>query len=419
MLNLNDKIHGFTVKRIAEVSDISATLYELYHEGCGARLIYLDREDENKSFAISFKTVPKDSTGVFHIIEHSVLCGSDKFPVKEPFVELLKGSLNTFLNAYTFPDKTVYPVASRNDKDFLNLMDVYLDAVFHPAMRDNEFIFMQEGHRLLPEGESLSVNGVVYNEMTGAYSSADELEATVMSALMFPDSPYGLDSGGAPEEIPSLTYEKFLEMHDRFYHPSNSIIFLDGSLDLDRSLSLIDSYLSEFEYRECNFEIPAQRAVLPPTKEIYYEINEDEDEKSKSRLSLGFMAYSYDEKKKGLAISVLLDTLLSSNESPIKKAIIDSGLCEEVDAFTSDAVMQNSVGISFKNIKDGCEDRLTALFFDTVRGICEGGIDRELLISSLNSIEFKTRECDYGTMPVGVIYALNMLESELYGGRYR
>ena len=417
MLKINDIISGFKVKRCAECPDVSGVLYELIHERCKTRLYYLEREDENKTFSISFKTVPTDSTGVFHIIEHSVLCGSKKFPVKEPFVELLKGSLNTFLNALTFPDKTMYPVASRNDKDFHNLVDVYLDAVFNPLMKENEKIFMQEGWRLeVSEDGKLSTNGVVLNEMRGAYSSADEIESGEMMALLYPDSPYGLDSGGNPENITDLTYENFAKMHDKFYHPSNAIVFLDGSVDLESVLSLVNSYIEKYEYRQCNFEIPSQPPVSPEKKYIEYEINEDENKTDKSRLSLGFMAYRYNQRERAVAVGILIDSLLESNESPIKKKIIESSLCEDMDVFTCDAIMENSIGVSFRNVKDGREDELSALFFDTVRGILSSGIDKELLSASLNSAEFRMREGDYGTMPKGIIYAMAILETALYGG---
>ena len=277
-MKINQMLHGFTVNKITEIEEISATLVQMTHR-CGARLNFLDREDENKTFSITFKTIPEDSTGVFHIIEHSVLCGSEKYPVKEPFVELLKGSLNTFLNAMTFPDKTMYPVSSRNDKDFLNLMSVYLDAVLHPAILKNPNIFRQEGwHYELDSSEgSLSRSGVVLNEMKGAFSSPDELASYHITNMLYKDTCYRHDSGGKPDVIPDLTYEKFLEAHKKYYHPSNSEIFLDGSVNLDASLALIDSFLSPYERVEMNIDIPDQPPLKSQRREIEYEIATFED----------------------------------------------------------------------------------------------------------------------------------------------
>ena len=256
-----DTLYGFTVKNIIEAEDISATIYEMEHNTCGAKLVYLEREDENKTFAIGFKTIPEDSTGVFHILEHSVLCGSKKYPVKEPFVELLKSSLQTFLNAMTYPDKTIYPVSTRNDKDFLNLADVYLDAVLNPAIISCENIFRQEGwhYELTDDGELLT-KGVVLNEMRGAYSSPDELMGEKLKSMLFPDTTYTHDSGGNPEHITDLTYEEFLSAHKRYYHPSNSVVFIDGSVKIDEILKLINSYFEKYCFRQfacCRSQISA------------------------------------------------------------------------------------------------------------------------------------------------------------------
>ncbi len=239
-------LHGFAVKRVRELPELAAKLWELEHEKSGAQLCWLDRADENKTFSIAFKTIPQDSTGVFHILEHSVLCGSDKYPVKEPFVNLLKTSVQTFLNAMTYPDKTVYPVSSRNDRDFLNLMDVYLDAVLHPAIYHKPEIFRQEGWRY-ELGETPIYQGVVFNEMKGAYSSPDTVMESTVNELLFPNTCYRYESGGDPSCIPDLTYEQFLANHKKFYHPSNARISLVGSVDMDAALSKIDSFLKEFD----------------------------------------------------------------------------------------------------------------------------------------------------------------------------
>ena len=410
--------HGFKKISSVAITDIEATLHKMEHEKSGARLLFLEREDENKTFSIAFKTIPEDSTGVFHIIEHSVLCGSEKYKAKEPFVELLKGSLNTFLNAMTFPDKTVYPVASRNDRDFLNLMSVYLDAVFHPAILENKNIFLQEGwhYELDSEDGELTRNGVVLNEMRGAFSSPDDLAYYNLSSMLYPDTCYRHDSGGNPKHITDLTYEEFLAAHKKYYHPSNAEIFLDGSVDLDAALAMIDSYLSEYEKMPVNFEIETQKPIKPVRREIKYEISPSESEKNKTRMALGYLLCRYDEQEKNVAASILMDTVCSSNESPLKKALIDSGLCEDVTIAPYDSIKQNALGIEFHNVKDGASDELYELFADTVKKIASEGIDKSMLEASLNSFEFKTREKDFGTMPKGVIYAMSVLEASLYGG---
>ena len=414
----NIRLHGFSEIGSVDIPDIDATLHKMEHVKSGASLLFLEREDENKTFSITFKTIPEDSTGVFHIIEHSVLCGSEKYRVKEPFVELLKGSLNTFLNAMTFPDKTMYPVASRNDRDFLNLISVYLDAVFHPAILENKNIFLQEGWHYELDGENgeLRRNGVVLNEMRGAFSSPDDLAYYHLSNMLYPDTCYRHDSGGNPDFIPELSYQNFISAHKKYYHPSNSEIFLDGSVDLDSVLSMIDSFLSEYDRVPADFEIKTQPPIKPQRREIEYEISASEAKENKTRMSIGYLLCSYDEQKKNVAASILLDALLSSNESPLKKALIDSGLCEDITISPYDSIKQNSLGIDFHNVRDGACDELFELFVSTVKEISGAGIDRALLEASLNSFEFKTRERDFGTMPKGVIYAMSVLESSLYGG---
>ena len=416
-MKINDKLYGFTVTKSYKVPELSATLFEMNYDKNGATLYFLDREDENKTFAISFKTIPEDDTGVFHIIEHSVLCGSKKYLVKEPFVELLKGSLQTFLNAMTYPDKTVYPVASRNDKDFQNLMNVYLDAVLHPAILENPNIFRQEGWHYELDGEgNLCRKGVVYNEMKGAYSSPDTLSAYNLMNMLYPDSCYRYESGGAPEAIPNLTYEQFIASHAKYYHPSNAQIFLDGSVNLDAALSLIDSYLSEYDALPIDFDIGEPASPGESFRKVEYEIAPTESEKNKGRVSLGYLSTRYDESAQNFAISVIFDAISSTNESVLKKKIIDSGLCEDFSIGNNDSMKRQFLQINFVNVKDGKEEELISLFNDTVREICDKGIDKELLEASLNTFEFKLRERDFGSMPKGIIFALSMLSSTLYGG---
>ncbi|MBR5241823.1 MAG: insulinase family protein, partial [Clostridia bacterium] len=399
-MKLNDVIYGFKVTRIREISEIEAALVEMEHEKTGAKLHLLEREDENKTFSITFKTTPEDSTGVFHIIEHSVLCGSDKYTVKEPFVELLKGSLNTFLNAMTFPDKTMYPVASRNDKDFLNLVSIYMDAVLHPAMLKNPNIFRQEGwhYELDEESGELSRSGVVLNEMRGAFSSPDELAAYHLKDMLSPDTCYKYESGGKPEFITDLTYESFINAHKKYYHPSNAIIFLDGSVCLDTVLPLISSYLNEYERAPIDFEIAEQTIVNAGVREVKYEIAPNEPSENKTRVELGYIFARFDEQEKIIAANVIFDAICSSNESPLKKAMIDSGLCEDVSILPYDSIKQSMLMLEFRNVKDGCTDELLSLFFNTVKDIAARGIDRKMLEASLNSHEFKTREKDFGTL---------------------
>ncbi len=414
-MNINDKIHGFKVIGETKIPDVSGTLYELCHEGCGATLYYLDRDDENKTFAIGFRTLPCDDTGVFHIIEHSVLCGSDKFPVKEPFVELLKGSQNTFLNAMTYEDRTVYPVSSRNPKDFLNLVNVYMDAVLHPTALTDEKIFRQEGwHYELDDEGNLIYNGVVFNEMKGAYSSADEISIATAKATLFPDTPYRYESGGAPSAIPNLTFKQFCDSHGKFYHPTNAVMFLDGKVDLDDTLSLLDSFLAEYTPIEKTEQIAPQSAVDGGLTTVHYEISENEDPAGKCRLSLNFVYGSPADGKLMLATTILSDALLGSNDAPLKKAILESGLAEDLDIFTNRTVQQ-SIQIEARGVREENLEALEELILNTIKKIAKEGIDKSALSAVLNAIEFKLRERDYGSFPKGVAFALSVFGATNYG----
>ena len=414
-MKANDKIYGFTVESERELPEVSGKMFMLSHKKSGAKLAFLSRPDKNKTFSIAFRTIPEDDTGVFHILEHSVLCGSDKYPVKEPFVELLKGSLNTFLNALTYPDRTVYPISSRNDKDFHNLVSVYLDAVFYPLAARNANIFRQEGwhYEYDEETDTLTRNGVVLSEMKGAYSSPDEIGSMALYRALFPDTLYKHDSGGAPEAIPTLTYEDFVNAHKRYYHPANSLIFLDGDINVDEILGLIDSYLSAFDKIDIEANIPNQSATDGGTVTIKYETAEADD--SKSRLLLGYVFSDFKNKIDYSAFSLLSSALAGTNESPIKKALLDTGLCEDV-SFGISASKQNVISVEIKNAKAENLDLLEKVFTDTVRKIASDGIDRELLCASLNLAEFKMRERDYGSFPKGVAFALSAYGSWLYGG---
>ena len=413
----NDKIHGFRVTRKIDAPEISAVGYEMVYEQNGAKLFWLDRADENKTFAIAFRTTPQDSTGVFHILEHSVLCGSDKFPSKDPFVELLKGSVKTFLNAFTFPDKTMYPVCSRNDKDFLNLMNVYLDAVLHPAALHQPEIFRQEGWHYEPDDEgNLTYKGVVLNEMRGAFSSPDEVGGTMLMKLLYPDSIYGLVSGGDPEVIPTLTYEQFVEAHKKFYHPSNSLIFLDGAVDLDAALGMIDSYLKDFAAQPMDLPIAWQKPLPHKEETISFEIAPNEDPKDKGRVILGTLAFGFEERETALACSVLLDVIAGSNEAPFKQRMLATGLCEDVALYPYSGIMQNAVVLEMHNVKDGRLREAEETAKKILADIAKEGIDKEQLTAAFNIFEFRTRERDFGSYPLGLIYGMNALESWLYGG---
>ena len=409
--------NGFSLIRTAEVKEIDATLYELSHDKTGAELIYLEREEENKTFAIAFNTPPVDSTGVFHIIEHSVLCGSEKYPLKDPFAELLKGSLNTFLNAVTYEDRTVYPVSSRCEKDFMNLVSVYLDAVFFPKLLENPSIFNQEGwhYEYDEESDTLSYNGVVYNEMKGAYSSPDDLGAMELSKALYPDTVYSNDSGGNPEEIPALTYNGFKEAYKKHYHPSNSRIVLDGKLDIDATLALINSQLSRFE-RGTRVNPPQKSAdTITKAQRVRYEISENESEKDRAKILFGYVYSDFSSKAAHITSIILADLLCGSNASPLKKALLEKGLCKDAAIYTNKSLEQ-TVTLELIDTNEECLDEAISTISDVVENLCKNGIDKKQIESIINVLEFKLRERDFGTLPSGISYALSMIGMWSYGG---
>ncbi len=408
-------IHGFRVTRIRKPSELDAEMIEMIYEKTGTELVFLKRDDDNRSFGIAFRTVPEDSTGVFHIIEHSVLCGSRKYPVKEPFVELLKSSLNTFLNAMTYNDKTVYPVASRNEQDFFNLVDVYMDAVLHPSILHTPEIFLQEGwHYEVDEEGNPSVSGVVFNEMKGAYSSVEDYTEEKIMSLLFPDTCYGKDSGGDPAVIPDLTYEGFLAAHKKFYHPSNARIFADGNIDIERLLSLLDGFLCDYEKEPPLPEIPLQTPVKPRSVTLPYEVT-DKDTEGKVRVVFGFLGFSYSEKRTHFALSVIASVLAGTNESPLKAALLDAGLCEDVDMQISTGTEQSFFTIEVINTEESKIEEIEKTVFRVLTEAAEH-LDEKRLAAALNQREFFLRERDYGTEPRGIVFGLSMLESWLYGG---
>ena len=409
-------LHGFEQTRQRRIGELDAVLHEYTHAASGARLCWLEREDENKSFCAAFRTLPFDDSGVFHILEHSVLCGSKHFPVKEPFVELMKGSLNTFLNALTFPDKTCYPVASRNGRDFLNLMRVYLDAVFFPSIHEKPEIFRQEGwHYELRDGV-LTRSGVVLNEMKGAFADADELLISAMSRALFPDSPYRFVSGGDPESIPELTYEAFAAAHKRFYHPSNSYLLLDGSIDQDESFALLDEYLSQFTAIDPDTQIAVQQPVCAPRTTVFYPLPAGEDALRRWKLGRGHVIGTYRDVQTLFAAQVLSDVLCGSNHAPLCRAILEKGLAEDVTLGCDDQCMQPVLLLQVQNFREAELPAIQTTLRDTLTSLCENGLDREQIEASLASFEFKLRERDYGTMPRGLIFELEILSSWLYDG---
>ncbi|MBE6990639.1 MAG: hypothetical protein E7426_07855 [Ruminococcaceae bacterium] len=417
-LQPGDTLRGFTVRSCRALPEISTRLVEMEYEKNGARLLWLDREDENMSFAIGFRTLPTDDTGVFHILEHSVLNGSEKYPVKEPFVNLLQSSLQTFLNAMTYPDKTVYPVASRNRRDFHNLVDVYMDAVLHPLIYRREETFRQEGwHYEWDEDGRLICNGVVYNEMKGDYGSVETQMDFRMGQLLLPDTCYRYDSGGHPDSIPELTYEQFLDTHRRFYHPSNAYIVLDGSVDLDDMLALLDGYLCGYDRRPIDLDEPAQPTLSPAAAEEYYETDRETEERDLCYFARGWICGGYAEKEKAAALRVLSDVLCGSNESPLKKAVVESGLAENIDFSASDESSRYlQVEITARNVAGENVPALQETIHTALAQLAERGLDREMLMASINVMEFAARERDFGSMPKGVVFALQIMDTWLYGG---
>lgn len=414
-MEINQKIHGFVVDRKRKVNELDAVMYEMTFEKNGAKLIYLDRKDDNKTFSITFRTTPEDNTGVFHILEHSVLCGSEKFPLKEPFVDLLKSSMQTFLNAMTFLDKTMYPVCSRNDKDFLNLIDVYMDAVLHPLIYKKKEIFMQEGWHIEQEGDDLSYNGVVYNEMKGALSTVEGRMPYEILERLFPDTCYGCCSGGKPEAIPNLTYEQFISSHGRFYHPSNATVFLDGSVDLESVLSLIESYLEPFDKKEVHTEVKTQEPVKTPPAVVMYEADDEDGVFGTTEIAKGYVNASFDEREKIFALKILQNLLCSTNESPLKKALISKELAKEVYFDAWDSAKQNVSFLVLRGVKD--EDRAEAekVIETVLTELSENGIKKEELIAAFNIFEFSVREHNYGE-PDGLVFAMQVEDTLLYGG---
>ena len=402
------------------LDDIRTDGYLLRHKKSGARILVLENEDENKVFNIAFRTPPEDSTGVAHILEHSVLCGSRLFPAKDPFVELVKGSLNTFLNAMTYPDKTMYPVASCNDQDFCNLMHVYLDAVFYPNIYHKKEIFLQEGwsYQIEAPDEELIYNGVVYNEMKGVYSSPESvLDYEIMKSL-FPDTTYGVESGGAPECIPQLSYEEFLNFHRKYYHPSNSYIYLYGNMDTEERLAWLDGeYLSHFDKKEVDSQIRMQKPFEQLQERCRsYSVAENEGTHEKDYLSYNVVAATSLDVILSNAFAVLEYALLSSPGAALKQALLDAGIGKDILGSYDSGIYQPVFSVIAKNTSIDKKEMFLKIIRDELEKAAKQGVDRDALYAGINIMEFKAREADYGSYPKGLIYGINVFDTWLYDG---
>ncbi len=412
------ELKAYEILKTENLTDIQSTGYILRHKKSGARVAVISNTDENKVFYIGFRTPPEDETGVPHIIEHTVLCGSKKFPVKDPFVELVKGSLNTFLNAMTYPDKTIYPVASCNDKDFQNLVDVYMDAVFNPNIYKHEEIFKQEGwhYELESKDAPVTINGVVYNEMKGAYSSPDEILQQEIYRALYPDNTYSKNSGGNPEHIPDLTYEEYLNFHRRYYHPVNSYIYLYGDMDMAEKLDWMDKeYLSRYERIELDSTIPLQKAfdekVDVTTK---YPISAGEHEENKTYLSYNVSVADVLDRKLYQAFDILDYALVSAPGAPLKKALIDAGIGKDISGGFDSGSLQPVFSIVAKNANASEKEQFLEIIQKTLKDLVKNGINREALLAGINSSEFRFREADFGQFPKGLLYGIQCLDSWLF-----
>lgn len=415
----HDKVCGFTVTRVRPVEEQQGTLYEFVHDQTGARLIWLDRDEENKTYCIAFPTLPDNDSGMFHILEHSVLNGSRRYPVKAPFVELMKSSLQTFLNAMTYPDRTVYPVSSRNEADFENLVRIYTDAVFHPAIYDTPEIFWQEGwhYEPTPDG-SYCRNGVVYNEMKGVFSSMDSRAEYRMNQLLFPDNCYRFESGGHPAHIHELTYEQFVNYHRRCYHPSNSTIFLDGAIEIETILGILDrEYLSEYTRAEVPAAITEQ-APLQGRREATdrYPAMPGLPAEQAGQVAFGFPVGRYDDRLRCTAAHLLAQYLAGDNTAPLMRALLEQGLAQEVEAQLYGEILQPWLSLTVRNTDLTRKEELREAITKVAAELVEQGLDHAQLAAAIDKMEFDSREQDFGYTPSGVGLAMTVMSTALYGG---
>lgn len=411
-------LQAYEVQKEEDLKGIKAKGYLLRHRKSGARVVYIENDDNNKVFSIGFWTPPSDSTGVPHIMEHSVLCGSRNFPAKDPFVELVKGSLNTFLNAMTYPDKTVYPVASCNDQDFQNLMHVYMDAVFYPNIYEHEEIFRQEGwsYQLDSAEDKLKYNGVVYNEMKGAFSSPEGVLDRVILNTLFPDTSYANESGGDPEVIPELTYEQFLDFHRKYYHPSNSYIYLYGDMDIEEKLHWLDQeYLRKYDREPVDSRIRFQEPFAEmQEKVIPYSIASEESEEDNTYLSYNKVVGTSLDKELYLAFQILDYALLSAPGAPLKKALTDAGIGKDIMGSYDNGIYQPIFSVIAKNANEEQKEEFIQVIEDVLRASVKNGIDTKAIEAGINYYEFRYREADFGNYPKGLMYGLQMMDSWLY-----
>lgn len=411
-------LYAYELQKEEDLKGIKAKGYLLRHRKSGARVVYIENDDNNKVFSIGFRTPPSDSTGVPHIMEHSVLCGSKNFPAKDPFVELVKGSLNTFLNAMTYPDKTVYPVASCNDKDFQNLMHVYMDAVFYPNIYEHEEIFRQEGwsYQLDSAEDKLKYNGVVYNEMKGAFSSPEGVLDRVILNTLFPDTSYANESGGDPEVIPELTYEQFLDFHRKYYHPSNSYIYLYGDMDIEEKLHWLDQeYLGKYDREPVDSRIRFQEPFAEmQEKVIPYSIASEESEEDNTYLSYNKVVGTSLDKELYLAFQILDYALLSAPGAPLKKALTDAGIGKDIMGSYDNGIYQPIFSVIAKNANEEKKEEFIQVIEDVLRASVKNGIDTKAIEAGINYYEFRYREADFGNYPKGLMYGLQMMDSWLY-----
>jgi len=414
----NKDLNAYKVIEERFLKDVNSNATILEHNKTKAKVVCIECDDENKVFAIGFRTPPKDDTGVCHIIEHTVLCGSKKYPAKDPFIELVKGSLNTFLNAMTYPDKTLYPVASCNDQDFKNLMDVYMDAVFNPNIVKIENIFKQEGwhYELNDSNEELTINGVVYNEMKGAFSSPDGvLERAIMHNL-FPDNSYGFESGGDPEAIPNLTYENYIDFYKEFYHPSNSYIYLYGDMDMVERLNYIDKeYLGKYDYLKVDSEIKKQSGFDEIKRvRMTYPITDTESEEDNTTLSLNFVVGEAGDEKLGTAMQIIDYALMGQGGAPLKQALLDKGIGKDVSGSYEGGLLQPYYSITSEMANEEQAELFYSTIMDTLKDIVKTGIDKESLRASINNMDFNYREMDFGRFPKGLMFGIKVFDNWLY-----
>src|SRR5512134_1412255 len=407
---------AFNLVREQTIPELNAVAKLYVHKRTGARLLSLINEDENKVFSINFRTTPKDSTGVPHILEHSVLNGSEKYPVKEPFVELLKGSLATFVNAFTFPDKTCYPVASQNVQDFYNLIDVYVDAVLHPLI--SEQTLMQEGwhYEVNDPNEPLTYKGVVFNEMKGAYSSPDGVLETRVIESLFPRHLYGIDSGGDPRHIPDLTYENFRNFWETYYHPSNSFIFFYGNEDPEKRLQLMEGYLKPFKKKKVKSIVPLDKPFKRPKKVEYaYDAGEDKDIEKKHYLTVNWKLPDTSDPVLNFSLRILGHILIVTPASPLKKALLDSGLGEDLAGIGMESELRHFIfSAGLKGTRQRHARKIEKLILDTLEKLVREGIDPDMVAASMNTLEFRLRENNTGSYPVGIALMRRVLTTWIY-----